>query len=180
MGLPVAPLTVIVLYMVGYTPSAAGREQSYLLYMACLVGVLVGLGITLVILRRVNWPARMLAGVYVGLLELSWVLLTVGLRQGRPELTVVGVVLASASCAGLAVLWLLLVIGGDAYVELGGCAVALLVGVYHLRPGDHDAPDGLGHLCTAIAHGCAAGSGPGGEAPQRGPKVAAAIWANRA
>ncbi len=127
-GLPVAPLTVVILYMVGYTPSAAGREQSYLLYMACLVGMLAGLGATLALLRRADQRTRLLAGAYVVLLELSWVLLTVGLQQGRPELTVVGVVLASASCAGLAVLWLLLVIGGDAYVELGGCAIALLAG----------------------------------------------------
>lgn len=127
-GLSVAPLTVVILYMVGYTPSAVGREQSYPLYMACLAGALVGLGITLAVLVRARCRAKALAVCHVGLLELSWMLLTVGLQQGRRELTVVGVALASATCAGLAALWFLPMAGSDAHVELGGCAVALLAG----------------------------------------------------
>lgn len=126
-GLPVAPLTVAILYLVTWTPSAAVGERSYLLYMACMAGAALGL-VGIMVACRYAVGRKPAASLVLALgLEVSWVLLVLAARSGVAVVTAVGAGLASACTAAFVLLWLLEA-PSDARCQLAGYATALLAG----------------------------------------------------
>lgn len=126
-GLPAAPLTVVILFLVTWTPSSASGDRSYWLYMVCMAGAAVGL-VGAVWARRWDGRRRALySAVLAAVLEIAWILLVVAARSGMPAMTEVGALLAAASASSFTLLWLLEA-SGDIRCQLTGYVVALLAG----------------------------------------------------
>lgn len=126
-GLPAAPLTVVILFLVTWTPSSASGDRSYWLYMVCMAGAAVGFA-GAVWARRWGGRHRALYSVALAaVLEVAWILLVVAARSAMPAMTEAGAMLAAASVSSLILLWLLEA-SEDIRCQLIGYVVALLAG----------------------------------------------------
>ena len=127
-GLPAAPVVVAMAMTLGWTPAPASFGESYILYIACMTGVLLGLA-PAALLERWLAARRCAACVaYAVCLEVGWIVLTVSYMTGSLAGSLVGGALDGLATAGLFTLWLAAGQTSDTRCELAKLAIASLSG----------------------------------------------------
>ncbi len=128
-GLPAAPVVVAMAMTLGWTPASASFGESYILYMACMTGVLLGLAPAALFERWLAARRCAACVAYAACLEAGWVVLTVSYYMTDSLAgPLVGGALDGLATAGLFTLWLAVGQTGDTRCELAKLAVASLSG----------------------------------------------------
>lgn len=125
-GIPAAPLFAAMLQALSTTPASLSALDAGRSYLACMAGALAGFVFVALVSSWNRMALSLACWGGAALLELAWIILTIGEFRSLFVCTIVGMVLVGLSTSMLLCLWLSASQWGDVRCEIGKLAVALL------------------------------------------------------